>query len=324
MYTKFLCDKFNELGVKENNVALLVTHHNRMRSTDLNQGLLPFRSKKIDTQDGEEKSAYANNFCLKIQINPGQEPTFEVFFPGFPDKGSFKGDCINTTPDTTPDTTPTSSFPKGTQKVGLYFSGGGSYYYECNTNNINTDVVSDGIKNGLINFTKPMTIYVIRHGNALHNKPVNVSDSFTTDQKRLDSSLTPLGMYQATILAKKFIHDNAFANSNVILCCSFLQRTQLTGLLLLEAALKANLQPSMNQGLKIMKGQALIRFKNTGLNINEFRGYPPVNTDFASFDTYYKQLSPSGGGKTRKRKGKKVGKTNKSKKIKRRTRRRKN
>ena len=337
MYTQFLCDQFNKMDQnnkmdqKNNNVALLVTHHNRMRDTDLNQGLLPFKSKKIDTGDGEEKSAYANNFCLKIQVTPGQPPSFEVFFPGFPDKGDFKGDCSG---GTTPDMTPSSSFSENPQEnPGMYLSGGGgSYYYECNTNNINTDVISEGIKNGLTNSTKPMTIYVIRHGNALHNKPVNASDSFTTDQKRLDSSLTPLGMYQAIILAGKFKEANAFANSNVILCCSFLQRTQLTGLLLLEAS--GILNGSMQSGLDTMKSQALTRFQNINFNSDKFNGYPPLlnnEKEITNFKDYYtdlggwfgrQQAGKRKGRKTHKiRKGKKTNKKSKSQK-KRRTRRR--
>jgi hypothetical protein len=318
MYTQFLCDQFNLLGVKENNVALLVTHHNRMRSTDLNQGLLPFKSKKIETEDGEEKSAYANNFCLKIEINPGEEPTFQVFFSGFPDKGDFKGEC--STPGVTPGTSFSDSYVTNQ-------SAGGSYYYECNTNNINTELISSGIKNGFTNFTKRMTIYVIRHGNALHNKPVNASDSFTTDQKRLDSSLTPLGMYQATILAGKFKEANAFANSNVILCCSFLQRTQLTGLLLLEAA--GILNGSMQSGLDTMKNQALTRFQNTNFNSDKFNVYPPLlnnEKEINNFKDYYTKLGGWFGQQAGKRKGRKTHKrkARKSRKTRkgRRTRRR--
>jgi hypothetical protein len=279
MYTQFLCEKFNDSST-DNNVALLVTHHNRMRSTDMNQGLLPFNSKKITTSDGEEKSAYANNFCLKIEIQPLEDSSyninFEVFFPGFPDKGEFKGNCNNN-----------SSEEK---------KGGGSYFYECTPNNINTDIVKQGIISGLNTFNKKITIYVIRHGNALHNKPVNVSDSFTTVQKRLDSSLTPLGMYQAKILAEKFIQSDAFQNSNVILCCSFLQRTQLTGLLILEAA--GILPGGMINDLNLMKSQAITRFKNTNLKIDVFKDTSPFSLKsdgkpFIELNKYYNSLTGS-------------------------------
>lgn len=301
MYTQFLCDKFNEMGQKDKNVAILVTHHNRMRSTDLFQGLLPFRSKKISTEDGEEKSAYANNFCLKIQINPGQDPTYEIFFPGFPDKGDFKGNCSRTsgisTPNTTPNTTPSSSFSSDSLDNSVPSSGGGSaYYYECDTTNINTDLISAGIKEALNSSqcSKPITIFVIRHGNALHNKPVNLSDGWTTEQKRLDSCLTPLGMYQATKLAEEFKKQNVFSNSNVILCGSFLQRTQLTGLLLLEAAGVPIEQ--MQSGLNAMKEQAIIRYKNTNFDSKKFNNYPPANLDNASFEKYYNDLMTNTSG----------------------------
>jgi broad specificity phosphatase PhoE len=327
MYTQFLCDQFNTMGPKDNNVAILVTHHNRMRDTDLNQGLLPFRSKKISTDDGEEKSAYANNFCLKIQINPGQDPTFEVFFPGFPDKGAFKGNCSGTPP-----ITPTSSFSSDDLT-----GGGKEYYYECDISNINTDVISAGIKDALNGpqCTKPMTIFVIRHGNALHNKPVETSSSIN----RLDSSLTPLGIYQAKILADQFKQANVFSNSNVILCCSFLQRTQLTGLLLLEAA-GLSIGSKMKTGLDEMKRQAVMRYDkayNKKYNdlieteLKKFENYPPLDPNdlnsYKEFEKDYVTLrvnvynnKPSQGGKrrnskyTKKIKSRKTIKTIKTKK----------
>ena len=307
MYTQFLCDQFNTMDPKDNNVAILVTHHNRMRDTDLKQGLLPFRSKKISTDDGEEKSAYANNFCLKIQINPGTAPTFEVFFTGFPDKGEFKGSCSGTPP-----ITPTSSFSSDDLT-----GGGKEYYYECDISNINTDVISAGIKDALNGpqCTKPMTIFVIRHGNALHNKPVETSSSIN----RLDSSLTPLGMYQAKILADKFKQENVFSNSNVILCCSFLQRTQLTGLLLLEAA--GVYIGSMQEGLNKMREQAIMRYNNISKDSKIFETYPPANSDIPSFEKYYtdlmkpSQVKPSQGGKRRYSKYNKKVKSRKSRKT---------
>jgi hypothetical protein len=324
MYTRFLCNQFNEMEEKDNNVALLVTHHNRMRSTDQNQGLLPLKNKKINVRNGiqtnvlsldeeqdgiqtnvlsldEEQDGkdigYANNFCLKIEVEPQSDPKFEVFFPGFPDKGSLPKNCPPTDQQT----------------------GGGGYYYECYTSNINTKLISDGIKSGITGFNKKMTIYVIRHGNALHNNPVAASD-LTPFQTRLDSSLTPLGMYQANVLAKKFVKAGAFHNSNVILCCSFLQRTQLTGLLLLEAA--GILHHEQKVGLDNMREQALTRFAKTGKDVSIFNTFAPINNTSVLREI----VKPSSsvmvevGGKRKARKTRKR-KHKKGKKVRRKTRR---
>jgi bisphosphoglycerate-dependent phosphoglycerate mutase len=334
MYIEFLCDQFkkmneNEKEKKKNNVAILVTHHNRMRDTDLNQGLLPFTSKKTSMDDGEEKRAYANNFCLKIEIEPGQDPSFNVFFPGFPDKGAFKGNCSKNTPNTSANTSFSSDDPTG---------GGKEYYYEhCNANNINTDLISSSIKDALSGpCSKPMTIFVIRHGNSLHNKPVETSSSIN----RLDSSLTPLGIYQAKILADQFKQADVFSDSNVILCCSFLQRTQLTGLLLLDYAGVVPIGSKMQEGLNKMREQAVMRYdkvynkKNKRDDIKteleKFLNYPPLDSNnFNSFEKDYKILrahvysklennlyiQPSQGGKRRNRKYTQKVKTRKTRKT---------
>ena len=209
IYTKFLKSKCPNPTVK--NVALLVTHHNRMRDSNLMQGLLPFK-------DNSPYNAYANNICLKISIS-NNKVSYSLFFEGFPDKGDFE-DCI--------------SVDETRNDAGVVI-GGSKYKYFCNTNIkkfINTELITEGINNAGITGIN-LDIYVIRHGNALHNKPVSISDFATTNQNRLDSSLTPLGMYQAKILGDHFMDRGVLNNANIILCCSFLQRTQLTGLLLL-------------------------------------------------------------------------------------------
>lgn len=342
MYTEFLCDKFaemSEMSEEKNNVALIVTHHNRMRDTDLSQGLLPFTSKKIEIEGRKKELAYANNFCLKIEIDPHAEDdkivTFKVFFPGFPDKGDFEqkaytsenveGISINSL--------------SGEQGSGSSYpsqeGGGDDYSYQTDASKIKMDVIRAGIISGLKNFTgikKLITIYFLRHGNSLHNKPVEISD-YGIEQKRLDSSLTPLGMYQATILAAEFSEANAFLNSNIVLCCSFLQRTQLTGLLLLEAA-GVPLDEKMKKGLQEMKDQAITRYSESGSNKTKFYEYPPLlnnKNEREKFEVYYLELGtpvvqvspvqvspeqplPAEGGKRKGRKGRKGRKTYKKNK----------
>lgn len=256
IYTKFLKSKCPTPTA--NNVALLVTHHNRMRDSNLMQGLLPFK-------DNSPYNAYANNICLKISISDNIV-SYSLFFEGFPDKGDFE-DCISVDVNRIDD------------DAGVVM-GGGKYKYFCNKNIknfINTELITKGINDAGINGIN-LDIYVIRHGNALHNKPVSISDFATTNQNRLDSSLTPLGMYQAKILGDYFMREGVLNNANIILCCSFLQRTQLTGLLLLYYA-GIELGNNMRDGMINMLDQAIIRYskaQENGFKPTKFLGYSPL------------------------------------------------
>jgi hypothetical protein len=253
IYTNFL--KNHTDPYKTKNIALFVTHHNRMRDTL--QGILPFIKDS-------EYDAYANNFCLKISIS-NDAVDYSLFFAGFPDKGEFDIQRC--------------SIPDLNNLVG------GGYDYLCETDItqfIDTDSITTGIKAaGITGFA--CDIYVIRHGNSLHNKPVEISDfnnisNLNLTQNRLDSSLTPLGMYQAYLLGSYFKNQRVFENNpNIVLCCSFLQRTQLTGLLLLKAAgINFN---QLDPGFTPMLRQALIRYsraQTAGFDPTDFLFYSPL------------------------------------------------
>ena len=288
IYTKFLCKKFDKMN-QSKNVAIIVSDLN---TTD-DQGLLPIISEGL-LSPSRKTMKYNNNFCLKIEIDPGINNItvkFDVFFPGFPDNNS-----------------------DNTNVNGIL-------------ERIHTTTIRDSITNTLLNdvrttfderkysCSKPMTIFVIRHGNSLHNEPLKVSGT-----NSLDSSLTPLGMYQAKILADQFKQANVFSNSNVILCCSFLQRTQLTGLLLLDYA-GLSIGNNMKTGLDEMKRQAIMRYNNISKDPRIFETYPPANSDIPSFENYYTDLMASyQGGKRRNRKHTKKIKTRKIKTRKTKTR----
>ena len=260
MYTQFLKSKCPS---NNNNVALMVTHHNRMRDKDPFQGLIPFKKNT----DLNSFNAYANNFCLKISINiVNNQPiiTYSIFFPGFPDKGEFNTNCI---------------IPE------LQSGGGDEYNYACQIGNesisnyIDTTSIENGIKSALIDGESlNLDIYLVRHGNSLHNKPVNASDAFTPEQNRLDSCLTPLGMFQADLIGKYFMSQGVFNNTNIIFCASFLQRTQLTGLLILKSA--GIKMESMQGGLDLMENQALVRYSRIApkFDASKFLSYPPIGT----------------------------------------------
>lgn len=255
--------------------VLLITHHNRLRglSTGDSEGaLLPIKDKK-------QCDSYANNFCFRIHYD-GKKITTEIAFQGFPDKGGFDDNC---------------NIEEGCKikKTG----GGENYTYCCPTKdvtNIDTTLLKKGLdKSGI---TKPTTFYVIRHGNALHNKPMNIKDG-----TQLDSPLTPLGLYQAKTLGcfLKQNYKDDFNEKDVILGTSLLCRTQLTGLAILNE-ITGGFDIKKNKKLltdyDLLKQVSLIKFtsivhsgaptKSKVSNLAIFNTFQPVSENNDAFYTY--------------------------------------
>ena len=75
-------------------------------------------------------------------------------------------------------------------------------------------------------------IFLIRHGNAIHNKPLQLVGSNVVSKKlnrNLDTNLTPMGILQARLLGqylveKKYLKDD----DNNVFCASYLNRAQHT------------------------------------------------------------------------------------------------
>lgn len=94
----------------------------------------------------------------------------------------------------------------------------------------------------LLNMNLPLRVkyqvFIVRHGNGIHNKPINV--------KQFDSSLTPLGVYQAYNLGKKLKNRyfHLYYPENIYLGASFLRRTQHTILGVLKG-IYDNLEPQL-------------------------------------------------------------------------------
>ena len=251
--------------------VLLITHHNRLRglSTGDSEGaLLPIKDKK-------QCDSYANNFCFRIHYD-GQEITTEIAFRGFPDKGEFDQGCQNKT-------------GCKIKKTG----GGENYSYCCPTKdvtNIDTTLLKKGLdKSGI---TKPTTFYVIRHGNAIHNKPMNIKDG-----TQLDSPLTPLGLYQAKTLGcfLKQNYKDDFHEKDVILGTSLLSRTQLTGLAILneiQGRVFNESNPNLFHDYNLLKQVSLNKFKaiaNTKSKVSNlaiFNTFQPVSDNVSDFNTY--------------------------------------
>ena len=115
---------------------------------------------------------------------------------------------------------------------------GGKKKKSCNFKNVR-DTLLEKI---LLNMDLPpklnYQVFIVRHGNGIHNKPINV--------KQFDSSLTPLGVYQAYNLGKKLknTHFHLYYPEDIYLGASFLRRTQHTILGVLKG-IYGNFRPSL-------------------------------------------------------------------------------
>ena len=174
--------------------------------------LLPFNVKK----NANSKLDYglANCSCVKIHVNNGGEVTLELFFSGFPDKIDHY------------------RYIQSTTKL---------------RNVVNTEWISQSAKE--IHGTGGITIYLVRHGNAMHNKPIG--KIYGPLNKPTDSSLTPMGVFQAHILGQKLKSELSSVNQQVFYFCSNLQRTQET-IMTIREQIEGYDYPSE---LKILNGQ---------------------------------------------------------------------
>ena len=75
-------------------------------------------------------------------------------------------------------------------------------------------------------------IFLIRHGNAFHNKPLQLVGSNVITKKlnrNLDTNLTPMGILQARLLGQYLVEKNYLKNDdNNVFCASYLNRAQHT------------------------------------------------------------------------------------------------
>lgn len=328
--------------------CVIVSHHNRMKKKgntfDTTDPLIPLTTKekaKANPDCNKDCNAYANNFTVRIEIpepDKNDEIKIEIVDPGFPDKGAFATTeaCENDTGE--PDDTS---------------QGGGKKYLYCTKDSSNEidvgklqnwleNAFSSSGQNGEVVQKGKVVIYFIRHGNSIHNKP--------TKQKMEDSSLTYLGMIQAAQLGyniAKYKQDNLnlcadFINSQaqptVLLCGSFLSRTQLTGLIFLASLYRSCTQAMPNTNTinnikevlingdkcfdKRLKGAWVYLMKTAVKNqqanyskIDKYIGYEPLqsiitNGDYTQVNPIYEELVKKyptnniGGRKTRKHKRK--------------------
>ena len=242
-------------------------------------------------------------------------PIVEIIHPGFPDKGSLSSNCEYSSCQI-----------------------GGEYNYCCNNdvnNSIDLSLLKKGIdlvinncpserlKRNTLSMLNGSCIYLVRHGNALHNKPINItgceeSNIGCLQYKRTDSVLTPYGMYQAKLLGSHINqcrYRQDFINNNLIIGTSFLLRTQLTALEILNQVssngrtiLSNNLQMDLDL-LKIVSYNRFVKFYKGNISTLENVFIRDEGDHKQGFRLYLNQLGQSqqrGGNKKDQIKSKKI------------------
>jgi len=246
-------------AVNNNHKLLIVSHHFRIREMLGDFKGLSFCAQSHDgfgknggfsifkSVDTDCKIGFANCACIRLRPRDNSDILeFEVIFGGFPDKTS----CIKTIENIECSIdakntniaveeivgNPNLSDPSIEQFVG----GAKEYRYLINNDKGVIDLSKSNNKILLELFRGNghlKEIYLVRHGNAMHNKPINI--------KVTDSPLTELGVIQAeklgTILAKNCVlGKNIDYNSDdgFTVMTSELMRAQHTTLCLLDTYFK--------------------------------------------------------------------------------------
>ena len=177
----------------------MVSHHHRLLKTIL-KPLLP---KTIDNYK------IANCMCFHFKsVNGGWK--LSIIYDGFPDKlrsNYFRKD--------------------GDNELVLYDSStrSGMFYETNNKKWVEFTKTYLSLHNGC-------EIFLIRHGNAFHNKPLQLVGSNIVSKKlnrNLDTNLTPMGILQARLLGKYLVENNYLKDDdNNVFCASYLNRAQHT------------------------------------------------------------------------------------------------
>ena len=96
------------------------------------------------------------------------------------------------------------------------------------------------------------TLYIVRHGNGLHNSPISI--------KTIDSCLTPLGVLQANLLGRKLRdHRPDLILSDILVGVSFLRRSQHTALGVLEGMFGRDSDDNLSKMMSRMNQETLMR-----------------------------------------------------------------
>lgn len=175
-----------------------------------------------------------------------------------------------------------------------------------------------------------ISLYVIRHGNAMHNKPLKIKSSLMDQTANLDSTLTPLGVFQAKKLGE--ILQKNINNESIRIVCSYLQRTQHTALSVLNGVKPNYLlnNETFDKWLACFNKLSYERVKNNKLynivafeeNLNKNGISDEFITEFRDFfNNFQVSKSSMGGGRRRNKKTNKKSKRRNKTKSKRTKRR---
>ena len=108
-------------------------------------------------------------------------------------------------------------------------------------------------------------IFLIRHGNAFHNKPLQLVGSNVISKKlnrNLDTNLTPMGILQARLLGQYLVKKNYLKNDdNNVSCASYLNRAQHTCTQLFFA-LNVLIDTKRNSVLRSVRNNIFVRNPN--------------------------------------------------------------
>ena len=192
----------------------IVSHHNTLKQSILANIL------KAQKKLTKEKFHIANCSCFMLEYTD-QGWTFSIVFDGFPDKPKYN-----------------------------YFTGKNKILFGPTKLDINIDSGDDWkMMVTWLNFIqdKKTKIFLIRHGNAFHNKPLKLTGPALN--RTIDTNLTPLGIYQArvlgeTLLTEGHLQPEGVRNINTF-CASYMNRAQHTALELIYA-LNINSTAKMN------------------------------------------------------------------------------
>tara|TARA_B100000287_G_C20662606_1_gene790692 strand:+ start:1409 stop:2821 length:1413 start_codon:yes stop_codon:yes gene_type:complete len=194
----------------------IVSHHNTLKGNILKTVM----KKLFPTKDMKHHIANCSCFLIEYTDNGW---IFKIVFDGFPDKEKYnyfikKGDGKLLGP-TLIDSEPGKKDGWGQLVTWLNY-------------------IED----------KKTRIFLIRHGNAFHNKPLKLTGSAIN--RTIDTNLTPLGIYQARVLGETLIEDQYLkpqTTDNVnIFCSSFMNRAQHTALELVYALNLHTLEATAN------------------------------------------------------------------------------
>tara|TARA_Y200000002_G_scaffold362240_1_gene349122 strand:- start:922 stop:2436 length:1515 start_codon:yes stop_codon:yes gene_type:complete len=187
---------------RKNLKFFMVSHHHRMLKTIFKPLIIKIQKKSFKI---------ANCTCFHFKyVNGGWN--LSIIYDGFPDKSK------------------SNYFRKnGEDELVLYddSSKSGMFFDE------NQDAWYKFTETYLKNKLEGCEIFLIRHGNAFHNQPLDLKGSNVVTKainRNLDTNLTPMGILQARLLGRYLVKKKylTHGNDDNVYCASYLNRSQHT------------------------------------------------------------------------------------------------